>query len=438
MGREKDMKVLVIGKGGREHAICWKFAQSPNVTEVIAAPGSDGMRSVARCVPIEEHEADDLLTFSAEENIGLVVIGPEAPLVNGLADRFTEAGIRVFGPSQKAAQVEGSKEFAKTLMKKHAIPTGDYAVFTELDRAKDYVRKHGAPIVIKADGLAAGKGVVVAMTETEAFKALEDMLDSKQFGEAGARVVIEEYVAGEECSLMAFVHGETVVPMVVAQDHKRAFEGDRGPNTGGMGAYSPVPHLNEKTIAEAEEQILRRMAKAMSEEGCPFTGILYAGLMITEKGPKVIEFNARFGDPETQVVLPRLKTPLDDVIVSVLNGEEKEILWAEEACLGVVLASEGYPDGYEKGQVLDSNLLKSEEGQLFFHAGTKNTEAGWVTNGGRVGIVTSLANTLEQAKSAAYNDLARVKLDGLFYRSDIGNRAISPVTAGASSISKTK
>ncbi|RNA66729.1 phosphoribosylamine--glycine ligase [Alteribacter keqinensis] len=429
------MKVLVIGKGGREHVLCWSFAKSPNVKEVIALPGSDGISSVARCVDIAEDAHEEIVSLVKKELVDLVVIGPEAPLVAGLGDRLTEEGIRVFGPSQQAARVEGSKEFAKEMMRKYDIPTGEYDVFDSLTDAKAYVENKGTPIVIKADGLAAGKGVVVAMNEEQAMEALEQMLDEKHFGEAGSRVVIEEYLEGEECSLMAFVNGETVIPMVPAQDHKRAYDGDRGPNTGGMGAYSPVPHISNQVIREAETQIVRKMAYALKQENSLFTGVLYAGLMITKDGPKVIEFNARFGDPEAQVVLPRLLTPLDEVIFSVLKNQEMEVEWSEEAVMGVVLASEGYPGPYENGVPVNEHLL-SEAAGPFFHAGTKKTADGWITAGGRVGIVTSMNTSLLKAQQAIYSVLEQDPSEGLFYRSDIGSRAISASYAGASSPDK--
>ncbi|WP_026691233.1 phosphoribosylamine--glycine ligase [Alteribacter aurantiacus] len=429
------MKVLVIGKGGREHALCWSFAKSPNVKEVICAPGSDGIRSVARCVPIEETEHEAIVHLVKDELIDLVVIGPEAPLVAGLADELKEEGIRVFGPSKQAAQIEGSKEFAKDLMEKYEIPTGAYRVFDSLTPAIEYVKEQGAPIVVKADGLAAGKGVVVAMSEEEAVTALEQILDEKQFGEAGARVVIEEFLEGEECSLMAFMNGETVVPMVVAQDHKRAFDGDRGPNTGGMGAYSPVPHISKEAIKQAEQTIVRKMARALKQENCSFTGILYAGLMMTSDGPKVIEFNARFGDPEAQVVLPRLITPLDEVIFSVLKHEEIDVEWCEETVIGVVLASDGYPGSYDTRVPIDSSVFKQQSGP-FFHAGTRELDGEWMTNGGRVGIVTGMDRSLEQAQKSVYTVLQDAQTDGLFYRSDIGSRAISASSPSASSEGK--
>ncbi|MDQ0254062.1 phosphoribosylamine--glycine ligase [Evansella vedderi] len=418
------MKVLVIGSGGREHALCWKLQQSVKVSEVFAAPGSDAMKEdgvTAVGIPQEDHGA--LIQFAKENEIELTVVGPEAPLVSGIVDDFQEAGLTVFGPSKAAATLEGSKQFAKEIMKKYEVPTAQYEAFTDLDAAKAYVHKQGAPIVVKADGLAAGKGVIVAETIEEAIYALDDIMGNRAFGEAGASVVIEECLRGEELSLMAFVHGETVIPMVPAQDHKRAFDGDEGPNTGGMGAYSPVPHIPEDLVKEAEETILRPMARAMVAEGVPFTGILYAGLMMTEGGPKVIEFNARFGDPETQVVLPRLESDLVDVIESVMAGIEMRLSWAEKACAGVVLASEGYPGDYEKGTPIAS-LPKLSKSQKWFHAGTKGTQNGWRTNGGRVILLSSLGENLDDALQKTYDVLHQQEWPGLFYRTDIGHRAI--------------
>ncbi|MDY7221128.1 phosphoribosylamine--glycine ligase [Halalkalibacterium halodurans] len=418
------MNVLVIGSGGREHTIAWKFAQSEKVERVYVAPGNDGMSDVATCVAISEQDHDQLVAFAKENKIGLTFVGPEVPLLAGIVDRFQEEGLRVFGPSKRAAEIEGSKSYAKQVMKTYNIPTGSYEVFTSFDEAKAYVEAQGAPIVIKADGLAAGKGVVVALTNEEAIAALDDMLNQDKFGGAGARVVIEEYLEGEELSLMAFVHGETVIPMVGAQDHKRAFDGDQGPNTGGMGAYSPVPQFSDVQLKQAVNEILIPTARALMQEERSFTGILYAGLMMTADGPKVIEFNARFGDPETQVVLPRLKSDLVNVIESLLDGQEPELEWDEQAVLGVVLATKGYPGSYEKGYTI-SGLEQLEDDTLVFHAGTKREEEELVTNGGRVLLVAKQASTLREAQAAVYEELNKVKSDGLFYRKDIGSKAIA-------------
>lgn len=421
------MKVLVIGRGGREHAICRKASESSQVEKVFVAPGIEGMEDVAELVAIEEHEQDKLIDFAVGEHIGLTIIGPEVPLLGGLADRFREAGLAVFGPNQLAAEIEGSKSFAKDLMKKYAIPTAEYAVFTNYEEARDYVLAKGAPIVIKADGLAAGKGVTVAMSLDEALVSLGEMLQGAKFGEASSTVVVEEFLAGEEFSLMAFVNGENMIPLEIAQDHKRAFDGDQGPNTGGMGAYSPVPQIGEDVVQVAVETILKPTVKALVAEGRSFCGILYAGLIKTEAGPKVIEFNARFGDPETQVVLPRMKSDLVQVMLDVIAGETPEIEWDTEAMIGVVVASNGYPEAYEKGAVLAG--LESIDSYVF-HAGTKkNVDGEFVTNGGRVLLVGSKASTLAEAHAAVYKELERVQCDGVFYRKDIGHRAIAHVAS---------
>ena len=419
------MKVLVIGSGGREHALSWKLKESKLVTQVFAAPGSDGITSEGVIsVDISASDHTGLIQFAKEQQIDLTIIGPEDPLVNGIVDLFQEENLAVFGPTKAAAVLEGSKQFAKEIMRKYDIPTAEYEVFNDVEKAKEYVKKQGAPIVVKADGLAAGKGVVVAETVQEALDALDQMMEDRSFGEAGSVVVIEECLRGEEVSLMAFVHEETVIPMVPAQDHKRAFDGDEGPNTGGMGAYSPVPHIDSKLIEEAESAILRPMAKAMVQEGVPFTGILYAGLMITEVGPKVIEFNVRFGDPETQVVLPRLKTDLMEVFLKVMQGEEFKLNWSEEACAGVVLASKGYPGKYQK-DVGFQIPAETKSGQKWFHAGTKQNSGEWETNGGRVLLISTIGRDLNSAIGDTYELLNSNSWNGLFYRNDIGKRATS-------------
>ncbi|MED1471696.1 phosphoribosylamine--glycine ligase [Bacillus salipaludis] len=417
------MKVLIIGRGGREHAICRKVSESSNVERVFAAPGNPGMVDFAELVPLQESEQEKLIQFAKEEGIGLTIIGPEVPLLEGLADRFTEAGLPVFGPKKAAAEIEGSKSFAKELMKKYQIPTADYAVFTSFDEASNYIEEKGAPIVIKADGLAAGKGVTVAMTKEEALESLEDMLVGAKFGAASSRVVIEEFLAGEEFSLMAFVNGQTVIPLEIAQDHKRAFDGDQGPNTGGMGAYSPVPQISAEMVQTAVETILKPAAEAMVTEGRSFCGILYAGLIATDKGPKVIEFNARFGDPETQVILPRLKSDLVKVILELLDGQAPSLVWDEQTMIGVVVAAKGYPETYEKGAVLNG-LNEFSEQAYIFHAGTaKNEQDEFITNGGRVLLVGGLGETVEDAQKKVYAELENLQCDGVFYRKDIGYKA---------------
>lgn len=424
------MRVLVIGKGGREHAIVWKLSQSPSVTEIFIAPGNVGMEGLGTNVPIDESDTSALIAFAKEKAMDLTVVGPEVPLLNGIVDAFGEAGLQIFGPSKAAALIEGSKSFAKDLMKKHGIPTAGYETFDSYEEARVYIESKGAPIVLKADGLAAGKGVVVAMTEEEALEAIHEMMAESKFGEASSKVVIEEFLAGEEFSFMAFVNGKKVYPMVIAQDHKRAFDGDQGPNTGGMGAYSPVPHIPKEIVDEALETILIPAAEAMVSEGTPFVGILYAGLILTKKGPKVIEFNARFGDPETQVVLPRLESDLGEVFLKVLTQEELELVWSDEAVVGVVSASKGYPEAYENGGLIEG--LDEVNGAMVFHAGTARDEAGnLVTNGGRVLLVAAKDPSLVSAQQKVYAELGKVKSDNLFNRNDIANKAIA---AGVSSV----
>lgn len=417
------MKVLVIGRGGREHAICTKVSESEKVETVFVAPGNVGMTDVAERIAIEETEVEKLVDFALTQKIDLTIVGPEVPLLLGVVDAFQAAGLKAFGPNQRAAEIEGSKSFAKDLMKKYQIPTGEYQTFSDYESAKAYIEEKGAPIVIKADGLAAGKGVTVAMNLEEALESIKEMLVGEKFGSASATVVIEEYLAGEEFSLMSFVNGETVIPLEIAQDHKRAFDGDRGPNTGGMGAYSPVPHIDPAIVQTAIETIVKPTAKAMIAEGRTFTGILYAGLIATDKGPKVIEFNARLGDPETQVILPRMKSDFVEVILSILNGETPIIEWYEEDMLGVVIAAKGYPEAYEKGAVI-KGLDKMEDVSIF-HAGTDLNEAGaFITNGGRVLLVAAKSSTLKHAQEKVYKELEKLESDGVFYRKDIGFKAV--------------
>ncbi|ESU31726.1 hypothetical protein G3A_15215 [Bacillus sp. 17376] len=419
------MKVLVVGRGGREHAICRKVSESPLVTDVFVAPGNPGIEDCAKVIAINENGTEQLIAFAKENQIGLTIIGPEVPLQAGLADRFIKEGLKVFGPRKAAAIIEGSKSFAKDLMKKYGIPTAAYETFTNYADARDYLAKASAPIVIKADGLAAGKGVVVAMTMEEAENALQEMMLDGKFGDASASVVIEEFLTGEEFSLMAFVNGETVIPLEIAQDHKRVFDGDQGQNTGGMGAYSPVPQIRAESVAVAVEQILQPAAIAMEMEGRSFTGILYAGLIETSEGPKVIEFNARFGDPETQVILPRMKSDLVEIILELLEGKKPEVEWHEEAMVGVVIAAKGYPEEYEKGAVLRG----IENISQVFHAGTaKNSDGEFVTNGGRVLLVGAKAASLKEAQQKVYAELEKLDCPETFYRRDIGSKAIGHVS----------
>lgn len=417
------MKVLIIGQGGREHALVWKAAQSNLVEEVFVAPGNDGMNDLATRVSISESDNKGLLDFAKEKNIDLTIVGPEVPLLNGIVNEFEKAGLKVFGPSKEAALIEGSKNFAKEIMFKYNIPTADYQTFTALEEAKAYVEEKGAPIVIKADGLAAGKGVTVAETLDVAIDSLTEMLEDGKFGAASQSVVVEEFLAGEEFSLMAFVKGEKVYPMVIAQDHKRAYDNDEGPNTGGMGAYSPVPQISEQVVATAVETILKPAAKALVSEGRSFTGILYAGLILTTDGPKVIEFNARFGDPETQVVLPRLESDLVESLLAILDDKPVELTWSSKAVLGVVLASKGYPNEYEKGLPIGQLTEKHDEA-VIFHAGTKKVDDQFVNNGGRVLVVSGYGDTISEAQENAYELVEQVAAPALFYRKDIGNKAI--------------
>lgn len=418
------MNILVVGSGGREHALCWKLSQSHQVTKLYCAPGNGGTSLLAENVPINVNQIPELLKFAQENEIDLTVVGPEGPLAAGIVDQFQTAGQKIFGPTKAAAIIEGSKSFAKDLMAKYNIPTGAYQVFTCKKEALSYLDEVGVPIVIKADGLAEGKGVVVAHSLATATEAVIQI-----FTEAiHNKVVIEEYLEGEELSLMAFVDGETVIPMQVAQDHKQAFDGDLGPNTGGMGAYSPVPHFSDALINEAVEKVLRPVAKGMVAEDRYFTGVLYAGLMVTEKGLKVIEFNARFGDPETQVVLPRLETDLVNILLACVNHEldEIKIQWNDQAVVTVVLASPGYPGSYPVGNVISGldNVRKMDD-IMVFHAGTAFRSGILKTIGGRVLTVTGIGNDLEQAQDQAYHGIHYIDFYGVHYRKDIGMKAIT-------------
>ncbi|MBC1700115.1 phosphoribosylamine--glycine ligase [Listeria welshimeri] len=419
------MNLLVVGSGGREHAISKKLLESNNVEKVYCAPGNDGMRlDDIELVAISETDKAALIAFAKEKSIGFVIVGPEVPLLEGVVDALEEAGIKAFGPKANAALIEGSKDFAKQFMEKYAIPTAASRTFTDYEEAKAYLDERGVPIVIKADGLAAGKGVTVALEMEEAVLALKDMMLEEKFGDASLKVVIEDFLAGEEFSLMAFVNGEEVYPMAIAQDHKRAYEGDKGPNTGGMGAYSPVPHISETVVEEAVKNILRPAAKGMVNEGRYFRGILYAGLILTESGPKVIEFNARFGDPETQVVLPRLESDFAALIEALLNNEKPDVRFKKEGItLGVVLASAGYPEHYEKGNKL-TGLADISNDVVIYHAGTKQNESGdFVSNGGRVLLLAKEAETMSRARTLLYLEMEKLDNPNFFYRMDIGTKA---------------
>ena len=411
--------VLIIGSGGREHALAWKFAQSPLVNEIYVAPGNPGMKDVATCVPIGVSDFDALLAFAKEKEIALTFVGPEVPLVGGVVDVFEQAGLSIFGPRANAAIIEGSKSFAKDLMKKYDIPTAGYEVFSDFDTAYAYIQTQKPPFVLKADGLAEGKGVVIAESLEDAKLALEDMLQNSKFGKAGATVVVEEFLVGEEFSFLAFVKEEKVYPMIIAKDHKRAYDGDKGPNTGGMGAYAPVPQIPESMVEKAVTEVLKKTASAMVQEGRPFTGILYAGLIATEQGAKVIEFNARFGDPETEVILPLLESDLFAVITDILADKTPDLTWSKEQLIGVVLASKGYPVAYETGARI-GGLDKLAEDTLLFHCGTDFVDGNFVTKGGRVLFVAKKAADTTKARAALYAEIEKIQCDNLFYRSDIG------------------
>ncbi|MFD2671889.1 phosphoribosylamine--glycine ligase [Marinicrinis sediminis] len=425
------MKVLVVGRGGREHTIVWKLRQSEKVTDIYCAPGNAGIRELATCVPIEESSFDELVQFARDNQIALAVVGPEDPLFAGAVDAFEDAGIPAFGPRKNAAIIEGSKVFTKDLMKKYNIPTAAYESFEQYEEALAYLHTQQAPIVIKADGLAAGKGVTVAQTIEEAEQALKEMMVDQSFGEAGSQVVIEECLVGQEMSILAFVDGDTVRPMVPSQDHKPIFDGDQGPNTGGMGTYSPVPHIPQAIVDEAIETILIPTAKAMKQEGRYFKGILYAGLMITEQGPKTIEFNCRFGDPETQVVLPRLKSDLFEIFLATVEGrlDEVEMAWSEEAAVCVVLAAGGYPGKYERG--LPITGLDQVEQAVVFHAGTSMKDDQIVTDGGRLLGITGMGADIEEARAKAYAAADVIQYEGKHYRNDIAQKALIAMRSNA-------
>ncbi|MFW1812069.1 phosphoribosylamine--glycine ligase [Acinetobacter ursingii] len=423
------MNILVLGSGGREHALAWKIAQDAKVTKVFVAPGNAGTATENKCenVQIDILNNPEIIKFAKNNHVDLIIVGPEAPLVNGIVDAARLADLKIWGPTQYAAQLEGSKAFAKDFLKKHNIPTAFYEVFTEVEPAKDYIKKHGAPIVIKADGLAAGKGVIVAMSNEEAFAAIDDMLAGNKFGDAGSRVVIEQFLAGEEASFICMIDGQNILPMATSQDHKRIFEGDQGPNTGGMGAYSPAPVVTSEVFDRVMTEIMRPTVEGMARDGHIYTGFLYAGLMIDDQGqPRVIEFNCRFGDPETQPIMMRLKSSLVDLVEAGIAGKlPAQAEWDERKSIGVVLAAEGYPETVRKGDVI-SGLGQSPEGTKIFHAGTSMKDDGHVvTAGGRVLCVTALGDSVLEAQVNALEVCGQVTFAGMQYRSDIGYRAIA-------------
>lgn len=425
------MKVLVIGNGGREHALAWKAAQSPLVRTVFVAPGNAGtaLEPALQNVAISATDIPALLSFAQNENIDLTIVGPEAPLVIGVVDAFRAAGLKIFGPTEGAAQLEGSKAFTKDFLARHNIPTAEYQNFTEVEPALAYLREKGAPIVIKADGLAAGKGVIVAMTLEEAEAAVNDMLAGNAFGDAGHRIVIEEFLDGEEASFIVMVDGEHVLPMATSQDHKRVGDGDTGPNTGGMGAYSPAPVVTDEVHQRTMERVIWPTVRGMAAEGNTYTGFLYAGLMIDKQGnPKVIEFNCRFGDPETQPIMLRMQSDLVELCLAACDGklDEKDSKWDERPALGIVLAAGGYPADYRNGDVIHGLPLEEVADGKVFHAGTKLSEDDRVlTNGGRVLCVTALGETVAKAQQRALELKKDIRWEGSFSRSDIGYRAIA-------------
>ena len=412
------MNVLVIGSGGREHAIVEAISRSPKATKIYAAPGNTGIAALAECVAIKDTDVEGLVEFAKSNGVELTVVGPEASLAAGVVDRFREEGLKIFGPTKAAAEIEASKDFAKRLMVKYDVPTAAYATFSDFDQALAYVKKGSLPTVLKYDGLAAGKGVVIATTMEEAEATLRDMLLDTRFGKGS--VVIEEFLTGEEFSLMCFVAGNKICPMPVAQDHKRAYDNDEGPNTGGMGAYTELPFISKEDHDYAMQNIMQRVADAMVAEGTPFTGVLYGGLMKTPQGIKVIEFNARFGDPETEVVLPRLKSDAIDVFMTVANNEAPEAEWSDEATLGIVLASKGYPGDYAKGFVIKGTERVESK---VYHMGTAIKDGELVTAGGRVMFVVASAPTLREAQMKAREDIAKIECSNLYHRTDIGNKA---------------
>lgn len=414
------MKVLVVGGGGREHAICHALSKSAKVDKIWCAPGNGGIASIAECVDITATDIEKMVAFAKENKPDLVMVAPDDPLALGMVDALEDAGIRAFGPHKNAAIIEGSKSFAKDLMHKYNIPTANYAVFEDSAKAIEYIKEQGAPIVVKADGLALGKGVTVAMTEQDAINAVKDAMDGGAFGSAGARVVIEEFLTGPEVSVLAFTDGKTIKTMPSAQDHKRAYDHDKGPNTGGMGAFSPSRMYTDEIAKTCMDTIFRPTIDAMAKEGRIFKGVIYFGLMLTPKGPKVIEYNARFGDPETQAVLSRLETDIFDIFNAVIDGTlaDIDIKWSDNAACCVCMASGGYPAKYEKGKVITG--LDDVTDSIVYHAGTKLADGAMVTNGGRVLGVTANAKTLDEAIKKAYADVKKIHFDGVHFRTDIG------------------
>lgn len=414
------MKVLVIGGGAREHALVWKLSQSPKVTKIFAAPGNGGIAQLAQCVPVPETDLDGLLTFALREKIDLTVVGPEVPLVAGVVDRFKANGLQIFGPDQKGARLEGSKKYAKEFMLKYQIPTAQYAAYDNLNEAYAGLEQFAFPLVIKADGLAAGKGVVICHRKEEAAAAIKSMIEDGKFGAAGKEIIIEEFLEGVEASLLCLVTADKIIPLESAGDYKRLLDHDQGPNTGGMGCVSPNKTLTPSLMAAIEREILKPALKGIQAEMMDYKGILFIGLMITAQGPKVLEFNVRFGDPETEVLLPRLETDLVDLFLKTIQGTitREDLVWSQKTCLGVVLATAGYPESSGSGQAI-TGLDEVDAEIMLFHAGTKREDQ-LVTNGGRVLAVVALGDPLDQARTKVYSNIKKIHFDGMQYRTDIG------------------
>jgi len=428
------MRILIVGSGGREHALAWKIAQSPRVEKIFVTPGNDGLAEVAEPVTIKAGGIEDLADWAEKNRIDFTVVGPEVPLALGIADAFARRGLPLFGPSRAAARLEASKVFAKEIMAKYGVPTAPFRVFDNADAAKEYIRSRKDPLVIKADGLAAGKGVILPSSVVEAEAAIDQLMEEKIYGDAGNRVVIEERLSGEEVSLLTVTDGKTILPLLAAQDHKRIGEGDQGPNTGGMGAYAPASILTPELLATATARILEPVIQAMNKEGHPYTGVLYAGLMLTKNGPEVVEFNVRFGDPETQVILPLLETDLVEVISAVLAGNLAgvSLSWRQGAAACVVLASGGYPGSYKTGQEITGlEEAAGLEDLLVFHAGTERKEGAWRTSGGRVLNLVGIGATLPEALDKAYRGAELIRFSGCYYRRDIGWRELQRLQGGA-------
>lgn len=421
------MKILVIGSGGREHTLVWKIAQNPKVSKIYCAPGNAGISQLAQCINIGVDRIEELADFAQEIGIDLTIVGPELPLSRGIVNEFNRRGLKIFGPTKEATEIESSKVFSKYIMEKYNIPTADYQVFQDSKDALDYIKQREFPLALKADGLAAGKGVFIVNNISEAEKALDTLMNKKIFGDAGQQVIVEDYLEGEEVSILAFSDGRNVVPMVPSQDHKKIYDNDRGPNTGGMGAYSPVPFYNYKSKEIVLQKILIPVIEGLQKEGREYKGVIYAGLILTKNGPKVLEFNARFGDPETQVILPRLKTDLIDILNAVIDGSlhKINIEWEDNAAVCVVAVSGGYPGKYQKGKVINGlERLEKMKDIIVFHAGTKLQDNKIITSGGRVFGITAWNDTISKAKEKAYEGVEKIYFEDMYYRKDIAVKAI--------------